>query len=267
MLYRHAEPSDRAGLHALWAQCFRDSDKLIASYFDAYGTKNALVAAQDGSISAMGLYFPAELVLQDGETVSAAYLYCVCTAPAQRGRGLATGLLQFAHGELKKQGFACAMLVPAQEELFDYYRRLGYETAFTYSRSHWQLLGVKAAVKPVSTDRYRQLRQMLLWENFVLHSAQDIAFCKTLCRLCGGDLLEISTDGELSCAAVQRGENGLKIFDLLSEQAEPAIAAILAYYHADSAEVLRPGTTPYGMVKWLGKAQPLHNAYLGLSME
>lgn len=265
MRYCKAEPGDRKAMQALWMTCFSDREEETALYFDTYGTGNAFVAREGKVPLAMVLYFPTELFSADGECLPCAYLYCFCTHPDARGRSIGRELLRYAEGELKTQGFACTALVPGEKSLFDYYQRCGYVTAFSCTRQTVSAGKSEAAVKPASANRYLQLRQMLLWENCVMNPEQDIAFCKSLCRLNGGDLIEIAGNDSIGCAVVWRCGDELRICDLLSEAPAQAAMAILEHFSAEKATVLSPGTEPYGMVKWLLEPRPLENAYLGLA--
>lgn len=262
MCYRQAKAEDLAALKTLWAQCFGDGEEEICAYFTAYGTQNTFLAVQKETVAAMVIYFQTELILQDGESVAAAYLYCFCTRPELRGQKIGSGLLAFAESRLKELGFACTMLVPGEKSLFDFYEKLGYRTAFTYSKTKYAAQSTQAIAAPVSANRYWQLRQMLLWENCVLNSEKDICFCQTLYH---ATLLEINANGSIGCAiAAQNGER-LLVFDLLAQEEEQAAQAVMAYFGVKEAVVYSPGTQRHGMVKWLDEEKELTNAYLGLT--
>lgn len=266
MEYRKASPADRKGLQALWKTCFSDGEAETALYFDTYGTDNCFVCAQE-QLAAMVLYFPSELILPDGESVPCAYLYCFCTSPEHRGKGIGRGLLEFAENELKNRGFACTALSPAEESLFEYYEKCGYVPAFGCTRQTFSAGAGEAQAKPVSANRYLQLRQMMLWENCLMYFEREIEFCKALYRFCGGDLVEITAADSIGCAAVRHSGEELLICDLLSDYPEQAAQAVMKLFSAQRATVVSPGQTPCGMLKWLDAPQPVENAFLGLTYE
>lgn len=266
MEFRKARPADRKELQALWKTCFSDGENETALYFDTYGTDNCFVCAQE-QLAAMVLYFPSELILPDGESVQCAYLYCFCTSPEQRGKGIGRELLQFAESELKKQGFACTALSPAEESLFAYYEKFGYVPAFGCTKQTFSAGVCEAQAKPVSANRYLQLRQMMLWENCLMYAEREIEFNKALYRFCGGDLVEITTADNIGCAAVRRNGEELLICDLLTDSPKQAAQAVMKLFSAQKATAIFPGQTPCGMLKWLNAPKPVENAFMGLTYE
>lgn len=57
----------------------------------------------------------------------AAYLYSVCTAKAEQGKGVMKQFLPQILHELATEGYAIAFLVPAEIWLIDYYKHLGFK--------------------------------------------------------------------------------------------------------------------------------------------
>lgn len=62
-----------------------------------------------------------------GEALRAAYLYSVCTAKAEQGKGVMKQFIGEILHELAEEGYATAFLVPAEIWLIDYYKRLGFK--------------------------------------------------------------------------------------------------------------------------------------------
>lgn len=64
----------------------------------------------------------------DGKApLRAAYLYSVCTAKAEQGKGVMKHFIKEILEELAAEGYAMAFLVPAEIWLIDYYKRLGFK--------------------------------------------------------------------------------------------------------------------------------------------
>ena len=58
------------------------------------------------------------------------YIFYAATSPEHRGKGLMGELLFETVSALKTRGGDCAVLIPAEKSLFDYYSRFGFTTAF-----------------------------------------------------------------------------------------------------------------------------------------
>ena len=58
------------------------------------------------------------------------YIFYAATSPEYRGKGLMGKLLKDTLSTLKTRGGDCAVLIPAEKSLFDFYSKFGFETAF-----------------------------------------------------------------------------------------------------------------------------------------
>jgi len=58
------------------------------------------------------------------------YIFYAATSPEHRGKGLMGELISETVSKLKTRGGDCAILIPAEKSLFDYYSRFGFTTAF-----------------------------------------------------------------------------------------------------------------------------------------
>ena len=278
MEFGFARTDERAALQALWRVCFSDSEEFTDLYFDRYEpSEHVFVARHDGAVAAMACWFPAVLVGADGDERQAAYLYAVATAPAYRGRGVCRSLLSLAGELLAAQGAAYAALVPGSGTLFAFYQRLGYRTCFFCREETIYPGSASARATPVSADRYRQLRQLLLRGGFVAWAQPELAYQKALSRAAGGDLFAVETDDGLGCAAAEPDETGsLRIRELLlpGDGVQDAARALLSRLGGKTAVVRMPADgpdsacRPFGMLRALKPGLPLPDrAYLGFAFE
>lgn len=58
------------------------------------------------------------------------YIFYAATSPDHRRRGLMSKLLSETLSTLKKRGGDCAVLIPAEKSLFDFYSNCGFKTSF-----------------------------------------------------------------------------------------------------------------------------------------
>jgi predicted acetyltransferase len=117
-------------MKALWKTVFQEEDAYLEAFFEkVHRPENSLVYRADDKVVAALYMIPYKLVL--GETQhDVAYLYAIGTLPEYRGRNFATELTKEAQRISQERGFSLVFLVPAEESLFDWYQRQGFETTF-----------------------------------------------------------------------------------------------------------------------------------------
>lgn len=124
-----ATDEDLKGIKELWKECFGDSDEYIDFFFSEHCLeKETLIYKEDSKVVGMLNLLPATMRTADGY-IPVRYVYAVGTLVNYRGRGIAGKLLRYANQELIRQGIA-TILVPANEQLFQYYQKQGYQTLF-----------------------------------------------------------------------------------------------------------------------------------------
>lgn len=126
-----ANKTNAEELKKIWQICFGDSRAYIDSFFQKQmKPENTLVHYDTQELPAAMLFLlPAELNVQ-GQAFPAQYLYAACTLPEYRGRGYMKQLVDAASELGKKRGIANTILVPAEESLFEFYKKCGYQRFF-----------------------------------------------------------------------------------------------------------------------------------------
>lgn len=224
-MLRQACPADIPQITALWSAVFGDSEAVVQRFFAAFPNCLSYVAEEAGQIVAMVHALPQVL----SPDTPAAYLYAVATRADCRGRGLCRELLAFAERELQQRGFACCVLAPAEPDLFRFYEKLGYTTAF--SRRHTAFPGGTA----ISAARYAALREDLLSMPHMIYDLPTLEYAAST--------------------------YGLTFYETAT--------GIAAAAPGCTAEVLPqdPGGEPCAMIKWLDAPRTLSGAYLGFALE
>ena len=106
-------------LKALWQEAFRESgDGFFENGFSQDRFRR--LYGKDGLAGAV-YWFD---VTWEGRKY--AYIYGLATAKAYRNQGYGKRLMNQTHQQLRRQGYAGVILVPASRELFGYYEKLGY---------------------------------------------------------------------------------------------------------------------------------------------
>ncbi len=190
--------ADIQALKALWQEAFGDSDAWLDSFFANCFFQDRYHAVWEENKALSALYwFDCEL---DGHKL--AYIYAVATAKASRGRGLATRLMGETHEILRKKGYAGAILVPGEGELFGFYEKIGYRTATTVREFTAEMGDTPIALRKIDAESYVNLRKQYLPVGSVEQAGESLA------------LLELYAGEDFLLAANVR-ENTLYVQELL----------------------------------------------------
>ena len=257
MHYETAQEKDLPHLTKLWCRCFGDEASTVEAFWKCFD-KITVFIARDKLPAAMLCALPVTYFDTEGQAQTAAYLYAVCTDEAHRGRGICAELMALAEKTLAAQGVQFTCLVPSNENLFRFYNRLGYRTAF-YQQKYLCHADGEAQIKKISATAYQNLRQMQLYCDF-------ISYDEWLLSLQNG-LYRVETEDAICCAAAEKHGETLIIKELLPND-PTAAAALAAYLGCKQAEVRSfEGDIPFGMAKSLSNLSCPMQGYLGLAFD
>lgn len=114
----------------MWKTCFNDSDEFLDIIFRyKYRHENTLIYFEN-NVAVSSLQMLPYTITFYGKEIPFAYLAGLCTFPEYRKKGYMEQLIFKAHEILKQRNIPLAILVPAEEWLFDFYRKYGYEQVF-----------------------------------------------------------------------------------------------------------------------------------------
>jgi GNAT superfamily N-acetyltransferase len=117
----------------LWRRCFDDSDEFVDLFFSrVYKDENELTIDKEGKVISALQIIPYTMTFW-GKEISVGYIYGACTDPSERGMGHMTHLVNEAFQIMKDREVALAVTIPANEGLFELYRKSGFTEAFAYS--------------------------------------------------------------------------------------------------------------------------------------
>ena len=237
-------------LRSLWKEAFGDSEAFMDDFFKyAYDKNRCQTIRKDGKTVSALYWFDAYM-----GTDRLAYLYGVATLTQYRGQGIAAYLIEKTCKHLQEKGYSGVLLVPGSEQLFEYYRRLGFFACTTIAEKTVTPQG-SVLLQPLDAEQYGLLRRQMLPHRGV---EQEGAFLELLQRQYG----LFAGDGFVLCATV----NGDKAFipEFLGDEGKlPAVVAALG---AKTARVRMPGQgRSFSMYRPLRSAQP--PLYFGLAMD
>ncbi len=114
----------------MWKICFDDSDEFIQLYFrEKYKKENTLVYFEGRKAVASLQMLPYNFTFY-GSEIPVSYICGACTLPDYRNRGHMEELILAAFKIMHTRNIPLSILIPAEEWLYGYYKRYGYETVF-----------------------------------------------------------------------------------------------------------------------------------------
>lgn len=281
MSFGCATRADIPALRRLWMDCFGDTKDYVNLYMEHAFDPERVFVLREEEIAAMLISFPVSHIGEDGGERRGAYLYAVCTAPAQRGRGLCRRLMEQTEQALAARGDTFTCLRAADEQLSAMYGRMGYAETFTNREFTVERAGESDAcprkadclpctgdtaeasndrpvdVEQVSPAAYYALRQWQLRGDFVDYAPELLAHQGRLGAL-------LSVGGGAAIAAVERYGAAAICKEFLGD--ETLLPALQKQLGADKLLVRTPGGTPFAMAKSLTDA-PAPGGYLAFAFD
>lgn len=175
----------------------------------------------------------------EGQTLPAAYISCVATAKAERGKGYSARLMRRALKEINEKGFAFAFLIPAADYLYFFYDKFGFATTIYIDEERYtslhaferdeELMPAEPTYSILSVLENRQ-------KSVVRHSPEDFSRVMADLRLDGGVAVAVTNaDGSRSAMAFVEIGDTATVKYLLSTDPEAA-ESVLALVRAEVGE-------------------------------
>lgn len=175
-------------LRKLWKDTFGDTDAFLDMFFQtAFSSHRCLLAKLEDSVVAALYWFDCAFANQ-----KIAYIYAVATAEAFRGQGICHKLMEHTHLHLKKEGYAGAILSPAEESLFPFYKKMGYKTcayvnelhynsSLIFDTNNFELTAastehMELGLRQISKTEFAKLRRTFLPETAVIQEHENLDF-------------------------------------------------------------------------------------------
>lgn len=221
-----------AELRALWKEAFKDEDAFLEQFYTyGFAPDRCRCVTLDGQVVAALYWFDCNF---QGKPM--AYLYGIATAKNYRGKGLYRALAENTHNHLKYLGYAGEILVPAGENLFRMYEKMGFSLCATVSEFSCQADPEPVQMQRIDVGEYRRLRREFLPENGVLQEGDSLNFLESMAYFYAGEdfLLCVSRDEKFFAPEL-----------LGNPQAAPGILNAL---HKPRGQFRTPGAgTPFAM--------------------
>lgn len=172
-----------AELQKLWQEAFGDSPEVVETFFaTAFSEDRYHCILENGTPVSAVYWFDCQLAEH-----KIAYLYAVATAKSHRGKGLARKLLEHTHAILQDKGYAGAVLVPSNEQLFAFYEKLGYRVATKVAGFSAVATDLPVFINEISPAEYAALRRMYLPAGGVLQEQETLSYLATYAKFYKGE--------------------------------------------------------------------------------
>lgn len=141
MEIRLSSPKYKEKMYSLWQSCFGDDGETIDMFFkNSFSYENAVICTDKAEVVSQLFLLPEKLSLGEKEYF-AYYIYAAATAESYRKQGIMGSLLEFTSALAADRKADYLFLVPATENLFDYYEKFGFYKALYAEKTVFKLAG------------------------------------------------------------------------------------------------------------------------------
>lgn len=168
-MIRKSTKEDILSLKKIWSSCFEDTNDYIEFFFNSCPFSDSCYVYLVGEkIVAMLFMFPIKIC--KGETLyNGSYIYSAATLPAYRNKGIMRDLLEYCYNLELNNGGQFTILLPSNENLYGFYKKLGYETSFFYSNKEIKITkNNNIQIEKLIFDDFYNLRLNLIKKDFML---------------------------------------------------------------------------------------------------
>ncbi|MBQ7816635.1 MAG: GNAT family N-acetyltransferase [Oscillospiraceae bacterium] len=152
-----ATTNDIQKIKELWVQIFGDSEN-FAQFAANICPPDGIYLVKDNEEIAAMVIAGIDLFAYDKKGF---YIYGLATVPQYRGKGLAKQLVEYVCEDKFKNGYQFCITQPAQESLFEFYKKLGFEGT-TYLRKATidikRNLWATASFDTATATRFKEMR-------------------------------------------------------------------------------------------------------------
>lgn len=141
-----------------------DGIDFAKEFTERFFEKNCTYIVENNRLISMLYMFDCK-VLKEGDSIPAFYVYAVVTDPEFRGKGYMRKLMDKAKDNAKENGKCALIIKPSNEDLFNFYEKLGFKTVFYFNEyEHTKIEDSALEFAFVSAKDYNIKREELLKE-------------------------------------------------------------------------------------------------------
>lgn len=151
-MIRFADTDTTPLVRSMWKTCFGDTEEYLDLHFSKkYKPENTLLY-YEGDMAVAALQMLPYSIRFYGKEIPFSYLAGLCTLPEFRNKGYMGKLIRTSFDVLKERQIPLCGLVPAEDWLYGYYAKYGFETVFDSTEDTIDLSSVLSKGKDFQED-------------------------------------------------------------------------------------------------------------------
>lgn len=158
----------------LWKNVFGDDEIFINQFFYHLYQDNILIGKVKNEIIAMATLLPATIILE-GKEYDIRYVYACATLPRFRGKKIMSKILDKAFENTVNRREIGLFLLPANAQLYDFYKKNGFKEFFYHNEQHFFLSDFVEkkcdtyTMQKITAEKYYSLRHTYLQNEGTIH--------------------------------------------------------------------------------------------------
>lgn len=267
-LFDVAHPQEKhfPALKKMWADIFGDPPEIIDNFFNKTAKAENIVCVfcRDDPVSV--LYTIDATIVFEGAEHKAYYVYAVCTHSDYRGNNLSAKAFTFLEKIAKQRGISYLFLVPAEENLFKMYEKLGFSIGFTYNNKteyNENLPKYNGDASPLLFEDYKAYRGLLKTAPYAILQKD------------GFSVFYEPVENYINCVAIKN--KGFAIYEIdcgnvtvheIFGDEKLLLSAVFQLTGTSVVSVRRPAEEngkPYAMIKSLDGSKTFKNGFFGVA--
>lgn len=157
-------------VRSLWKTCFEDTEEYLDLHFsEKYKPENTLLYFEK-DIAVAALQMLPYTIRFYGKEIPFYYLAGLCTLPDYRNKGYMGQLIRASFDVMKQRMIPVCGLVPAEDWLFNYYHKYGFEIVFDPSEN---TIDLKSLIGKNLSDAYIEFDKQYQQADFCVLKTKD----------------------------------------------------------------------------------------------
>lgn len=202
-------------LKDLWIKVFDDDKKTVDYFFDNTVDINNVYSYKKNDKIVSAFYLIDTCIKKGSTELNGKYLFAAATLPEYRKMGIMSEMIKYAVNYNQALGVDCIFLYPANEELYSFYKKLGFEEKFftrVYEINSSELEQYRNQRYFNTAVSYYDIRQNVVAENYVDFSVSYLDFVG-FCSKNGGFNKSVIFDDEDKVFIIGHDDNDVLYID------------------------------------------------------